>query len=428
MKRYLILTVLSFFLVPAMAQQKTLSFDVNGLKVIFRPTQKETVSLRMYFRGGVMNYAADQAGIEQLTLAAAATCGTKNYSVHDYQELADEYGIDISGESEVDYGTIGMDCIDKYFDQGWNLFADAVMNPVFDPEEFQNTKNKLIMAIYERQSNPEVRLEQMSVSAMFNGSQYSIDPFGTEKTVTPLTTAIVNNYYHNQLLNKKRMFLVVAGKMTREELEKKISASFAGLQTKPYTVPVYDHRLLEGERLMVEKRPLATNYMSCVLNAPTLNSPDYYPFLIGINGLSGNLHYELRVKQGLSYAPGAKVKLQQQPYTSMYVSTTQPKKAYDAMIAVYKSLRGGNAYTEDFLKSVKKDHRDRYYRHQESASAIVDDLGLAEVLGGYELEENKVANINKVELKAIDAAINKYLKGAIWIYLGDEIQAKATFQ
>lgn len=428
MKRYIIITLLSFFFIPVIAQNKTLSFEVNGLKVIFRPTQKETVSISMYYRGGVMNYAPEQAGIEHLALSAAASCGTKSYSVHDYQELADEYGIEIAGSSEQDYGTISMDCINKYFNQGWKLFADAVVNPAFDPAEFRNTRNKMLLAIDGHNADPETRVEQMSTAAMFYGTPYSVDPMGTEKIVNALTPADVSRYYHEKLLNKKRMFLVVAGNLTKEELEQKILASFATLKEQPYTPPVYDEKVLEGEHLLTEQRTLATNYMSCVLNAPKFSSQDYSAFLLAINALSGNLHYELRVKQGLSYAPGAKVKLTQMPYTSMYVSTTQPKKAFEAMVQVYKNLRSGNGYGPEFLEAVKKDHRDRYYRHQESSSEIVSDLGEAEVLGGYQLEENKVANINKVKVEDLNRVVEKYLKGAIWVYLGDEELGKAAFQ
>jgi len=428
MKRYLLITLLSFLFIPIKAQDKTMSFEVNGLKVIFRPTQKETVSIRMYYRGGLMNYNYKQAGIENLSLSAAATCGTKNYSVNDYQELADEYGIEITGSSQEDYGTIGMDCINKYFDQGWKLFSDAVVNPVFDPGEFQKTKDKIRTGIDARQSDPETRVAQMSASAMFEGTPYSIDPMGTEETIKGFTADSVKNYYLDKLLNKNSMFLVVAGKITREDLEKKIAESFAALIAKPYTPAVYVQKPLVGEHLLMEQRPIATNYMSCIMNAPVRNSPDYYAFVLAINALSSNLHYEIRIKQGLSYDPGATLKIQQMPYTSMYVSTTQPKKAFQAIVNVYTAVRSGKGYGPDFLAGIKKDHRSRYYRHQESSNSIVTDLGEAEVLGGYLLEENELAGINKVTLADINLVLNKYLKGAIWIYLGDEEAGKATFQ
>ncbi|WP_316810142.1 pitrilysin family protein [Pedobacter heparinus] len=427
MKRYLLATLLSIGFCQLFAQHQTFSFDVNGLKVIFRPTQKETISMRMYYRGGVTNYAPQQSGMENLALSTAATCGTKNYTVQDYHELADEYGIEIEGGSKKDFGTIGMDCIRKYFDQGWKLFTDAIVNPAFDPAEFQNEKEKAISSVFARQSNPESRIDQMSASVMFHGSPYDIDPLGTDKTLSGFTADSVKNYYHEILLNKNRMFLVVAGNITKEALEKKITAAFGTLKAKPYTPAVYEQKPLEGERLFTEHRPLATNYLSCVLNAPVLSSPDYYPFALGINALSSMLYYEVRTKQGLSYAPGATVEVQQIPYASMYVSTTQPKKAFQAMVSVYKRVLSGG-YGQEFLDGMKKNYRNQYYKHQESSSLIVDDLGEAEALGGYELLENKIETISKIKLQDMHVALNKYLRGAVWVYLGDEQLGKAAFQ
>ncbi|QNR86275.1 insulinase family protein [Pedobacter riviphilus] len=427
MKRFIFLINLILVFHIASAQTKAISFDVNGLKVILKPTQKETVSMSMFFKGGVMNYNAERAGIENLALASAATCGTKNYSVVDYQELADEYGIDISGSSTTDYGTISMNCISKYLDQGWKLFSDAVINPAFDKTEFQTTKERMITGIYHSQSDPETRIEQLTMESMFKDSPYSINPLGTSKTVGGFTAEIVSNYYHNELLNKNKMFLVVAANITKEELEKKIQASFSALKGKDYTPPIYDRKILTGEHLVIEQRDIATNYMSCIMNAPTMTNADYYAFVLTINALSGSMNYELRTKLGLSYAPGATVKVQQIPYTSMFVSTTQPKKAFKAMVSVYNNIKEGK-YSERYLEALKKDHRDRYYRHQESASSIVKDLGEAEVLGDYSITENMVANFNKVSLQDMKDSFGKYLKGAIWIYLGDEQVGRAAFQ
>ncbi len=276
-------------------------------------------------------------------------------------------------------------------------------------------------------SDPENRVDRMAMESAFSGTAYSTNPMGTEGTLNGFTADSVKKYYHNQLLNRNKMFLVVAGKITKEELEKKIKESFALLTAKPYTPVVYVQKDITGEHLVTEQRDIATNYMSCIMNAPAMSNPDYHPFKLVINILSGNLNYELRTKQGLSYAPGATIKVQQMPYASMYVSTTQPKKAFLAMVDVFKKVKAGQ-YSQNFLDLIKKDYSFRYYSHQESAAAIVNDLGHAEILGDYKMEENMIDNINKATLQDMNTAFNKYFKGAIWVYLGDEQLGKAAFQ
>ncbi|RYF22348.1 MAG: insulinase family protein [Flavobacteriales bacterium] len=427
MKKYILSVALLCVFSLAFAQSKPISFDVNGLKVILQPTNKETVSMKMYFRGGVMNFSEAQAGIENLALSTAATCGTKKYLPADYHELADEYGIEINGASFRDYGTIGMDCISKYYEEGWKLFSDAIVNPVFDDSKFKLEREKILLAINASGSNPENKLKQMSIYALFAGKQYGLDPLGSIAIVKKLTSDSVKQYYYDVLLNRSKMFLVVAGNITKEQLEEKIKVSFNGIPTKAYTAPVYDFAELKGERLYVEHRPLATNYFSCLLNAPKINSPDYFAFELFVNMLSGTLNYELRTKRGLSYSPGAELVEQQLPYLSMYVSTTQPKLAYNAMVDVYSKLRSGQ-FSGEYLRILKKGHRDRFYRHQESASTIVDGLGNAEIFGDYRAYENMMEAFNKVTVSDVANTYNNYLKGAIWVYLGDEQVAKETFK
>lgn len=409
------------------AQTKAVSFTVDGLKVILKQTQKETVSIAMFYKGGVMNYEPAQAGIENLALASAALCGTKNYSVADYQELADEYGIRISGASTTDYGIISMECISKYLEQGWKLFSDAVVNPSFDQNEFQNTKQKMLSAVFQSQSDPETRVEQLIMDNLFKDKHYGTYPLGNSNSLNALNVDLISAYYHNQMLNKDKMFLVVAGNITKEDLEKKIKAVFSSIPSKKYENPSYEHAFLTENKLVVEQRDLATNYMSIVMNAPNYNSPDYPAFVLLINVLSGNLSYELRTKLGLSYDPGASINMQQIPYSSMSVSTTQPKKAFKALIGVFEAVQDGK-YSDEYINALKKDHRDKYYRTQESASAIVSKLGKAEILGDYKLEEEMVANFNKVTVEQVKSTFNKYIKGKLVVFLGDEQVGRDAFK
>ena len=427
MKKYILSIAFVLTAWHANAQSKAVSFDVNGLKVILRPTQKETVSMSMFYRGGVMNAGANRAGLENLTLSALASAGTTHYSVNDYKELADEFGIDIAGAGSTDYGRVNMSCIDTYFEQGWKLFSDAITNPAFDATEFQSVKDKTISAIYQLRSDPETRIDQMAMETLFKGSAYSADPMGTAERLATFTPDSAKAYYKNVLLNKNKMFLVVAGNITREALEKKIKQAFAGLPAKPWSAPVYTAPVLSAETVRIEGRNIATNYISCIMNAPKMSSPDFPAFTVVVNVLSGNLHNELRNKLGLSYAPGASIEVQQIPYMSMFVSTTQPKKAYDAMLDVYSNIRAGQ-YGQRILDLIKRDHRSSYYRQQESSGAIVKSLGEAEVLGSFTLEEEMIEKFNNVTLEQMNAVFAKYVTGAIWLYLGDETTGKATFQ
>ncbi len=418
MKRLLLALFLTFVATDLVqAQNNTVEFTVEGIKVIFKPTVKDVISVRMYFRGGVANYTQPQAGIEHLTLGATAECGTKKYDANQFKDIADKYGVEIGGSADYDYGDINMICITKYFNQGWDLFSEAVMNPVFDENEVQLLKNKLLADVKQRESDPDARIEHLLFQNAFKGTIYATDPKGTEETITPLNSAALKAHYQ-QLLNKNRMFIVVAGKISQQELTEKIKASFAAIPAKPYQPLVYQAPVWSDNKLLAENRSLATNYANAIMNAPPMGSPDYIPYHMGISALSGGLFAEIRTKRNLSYAPGALAANMQMPYSVMYVSTPSPKDAVKAMMdELYNLMHRG--ITSSGLKELKSGFITSTYVKQQESNAITGSLGVAEVMGDWKLSDGAADKVEEVTTEQIQKAINKYIVGVRWAYLGD---------
>jgi len=399
------------------AQQETTSFEVNGVKVIFKPTLKTMVSVRVYFRGGVTNYTAQQAGIERFALSAAITCGTKNYTPNQYRDTSDRYGISMSNAAEFDYGSIDMSCISKYFEKGWGLLSDAVKNPAFDDTEVQLLRTKIISSIEEEESAPDKRIEQLTIKNAFAGTQYAIEPDGTTQSITALTTADLKNYYAH-LLNKNRMFIVIAGKLSQQQISDKVAALVADLPSAPYEPAVLTPPIFNDNRLLTEQSALATNYINGVMNAPPMSSPDYLPFRLGMDAFGGALFSELRSRLNLSYDPGAYSTNTMMPYAVMYVSTTKPKDAVDVMINLLNHIKTLKI-SDRGLNQIKSSYIVSNYSKLQSSTAITGNLGNAEIMGGWYYFDNAPAMLEQVTPEQVAAALKKYIVGVRWAYRGD---------
>lgn len=426
MKNFYFLLFLSLVSLRVAAQQETTSFTVNGLKVIFKPTQKETISVSMFYRGGVTNFSPAQAGLENLTLAAATSGGTQKYSESEFRDRTDEYGIEISGSSDYDYGTITLDCVADYFNEGWNLWSEAVLHPAFDAKCLVMQREKIISAIRNRSSSPEKRLEQLATSISFTGTPYVKSPLGEEESIVKFTADSVKNYYYQHLLNKNRMFLVVVGKIKREDLEQKIKESLASIPEKSYNPFVYANSIFQDQQLIWEQRELATNYMCGVINAPAMTSPDFPAYLLTVKALSGRLFQEVRLRNNLSYDPGASFTVRQMPYVTLYASSTNPKATLNIIANEYVRMRQKEVSGE-LLTLLKKSVKQGFYNTQESSSSMVESLGEAEILGDWRLTEQMVNKVNEVTTKDMFAAFQKYTKGIRWAYLGDKQLAQEAF-
>ncbi len=418
MRRITINILFLFITLNALAQSKASSFDVAGIKVIMKPTQKEVISVSMYYRGGVANYQADKAGIENLALEAATECGTKKYNKDAFKDREDAYGVEVVGSSGFDSGTISMNCISRFFDQGWELFAQAVVNPVFETREVEMLKEKLVSGIKQSESDPDERIDQLTIKNAFSGTPYAVHPEGEEATIMKLSAQEVKNYYFNQLLNKNRMFIVVVGKISKAEVIKRITASFASLPAKKYVQKVYS-KPSAAVKLLTEDRALATNYITGSMQAPSVSSADYLPYRLAISSLSNRLFREIRTKRNLSYAPYAHSVNRLMPYGVMYVSTTSPKEAVQVMIDELKDLRE-NGFTEEELASGKSGFVTNNYMKEESTGAIASSLGSAEILGDWKIADETAERITKVTLAQMNTVLKKHVKSIRWSYLGDK--------
>lgn len=423
MKRVFLTLIFTIFCFTAiLAQSETTSFDVNGIKVIFKPTVKNMVSVRIYFRGGVSNYTAQQAGIERLTLGAVIGCGTTKHTANEFKDIADYYDIDFGNTAEYDFSGVEMSCISKYFDQGWNLLAEAINNPSFDNNELQLLKNTITSAIRQEESSPDKHVEQLLVKNAFAGTAYATDPDGTEETIAAFTPTDLKNYY-STMLNKNKMFIVIAGKITKEEIIEKVKAAFSNIPSKPYTPATLRAPVWNDNHTTAEPRSLATNYIDGILNAPVMTSPDYIPFKLGISAFSGTLFSVLRTQHNLSYDPGAFTTNLRMPYTVMYVSTTSPNEAVSLMVYELNRVKGLTMSNRS-LNQIKSSFITSNYMKLQSSSAITGNLGIAEIMGGWYYFENMPALLDQVTAEQIAKAMQKYTLGVRWSYLGDMEAAK----
>ncbi len=423
--------IFSFFMLflfichdSAFAQQAE-RFLVDGITVIMKPTVKDIINVSIYYRGGVTNYSADKAGIENLALSGATECGTKMYSRDAFKNKADKFGIDVSGTSTYDYGTISLNCISKYFDEGWDLFSSAVKNPAYNEKDYDHLKQKILGGIKNADASPDNKILKMAIENTFKNTPYATDPTGEINTVNNISASDAKDYYYNTLLNKSRIFIVVAGKISKELITNKIKQAFGSLPSKSYTKYVYHIPQINSNTLNLEPRKLATNYIIGMVNAPLFVSNDYVANRLAISAFSQNLFDEIRTKRNLSYAPYAVSLPREMPYDYMYVSTTDPKASVEVMINEINRLK-----TKGFSQKEFNDTKNLFitynYMKEESTNSMVSSLGLYEILGNWKMDQEFVGRIQKTTPAEMTAVFKKYIKGINWNYLGDEKMADAA--
>ncbi len=397
--------------------------SVNGIKVIYKKIPKDVISVRLFVKGGNANIDEQHQGLENFAFSLATQGGAADRNSDAFASDCERLGTEISGMSTYDYGSINMTCIRANWDNSWSLFADAVNLPMFDENEFNLLKSKLIANAKQSESDPDQHLSNLAMKNVFAGRSYSKDPQGTPESLEKITLNDIKNHYA-QAVCKKRVFIVVVGNIEEQDLIDKIKLSFNKL--KDGTPSKKESRVqITKPSVIIEDRDIATNYLMGIMSAPEMATEEGIAMRISMSILRDRYFVELRTKRSLSYAPQAGYNSSRisNPYNSIYISTLDPKQSIEVMVEEINKIKK-EGFSEKELVDKKATFLTRYFMGEETSSAQASTLGIFELAGDWRKADSFTDDVNKASLKQVNDTFTKYTGAIRWTYLGKKDQVK----
>ena len=405
--------------ISASAQNKpAYEMTVNGVKVIVQPSGNEIVQVLTLFKGGVQNYPADKAGIEDLAITALTECGTKKDSKNAFKDKLDKVSAEIEGTPGMDYSYLTLNCIKSDFDQVWPLYSDAITIPLFDSADFDRVKQNAINKIKSRGSRPDFAISKMGKETAFKGKDYSKSPFGDENNVSKMTPSETKSYY-TSILTRSRMLIVVVAELDRSAIEEKV---------KELTASIPEGNVLKLNRYSYfpvrntfteQKKSVATNYIQGTSGGPQPGSAEFNAYVIAMDIFADKQYLEVRTNNGLSYAPQAFFVGGLTPYTVLRVSTTNPDKYIGVMDQLLVKTHA-EGFTAEEVKNSKMGYVTGFYSKMETNAAQAASLAANEILFNDWKRSLRInEDLKKVSAEDVDKAFNKYLQEITWVYQGD---------
>lgn len=407
------------------AQSELKVFTVDGIKVIFRPNNKEVISARLFVKGGTANYVKNEEGIESLLFNLITEGGTKTKSKLVFSATAEKMGTSFGSSTSFDYGEIHLNCIKPFWNESWDLFSDAILNPAFDEEEFSLLQQQLMAGAKQKQSDPDAHLRNIAMQHAFEGRNYAKLPEGSPESLQKINLQQVKDYY-KKIIGKNRCFLVVVGNTSQEDITSKIKTSLGKLSFGT-TLSIEPRKLITEPGIFVEDRDIATNYIRGMMSAPTMASADGLPMRIAMQILRDRFFVELRTKRSLTYAPQASYaySIINDPYSVVYASTQKPKEALEVMINEINSIKS-QGFSEKEFNDQKSQMLTQYYMALQTADDQTSELGMAEMFGNLDIATQFSTKLNALTLKDVNRAFDKYTNAIRWTYLGkkDQVQTE----
>lgn len=402
----------------ASAASQISEFDVNGMKVLIkRRPGTPTVAAGLFFRGGVRNMNADNAGIEGFALNVA-TEGSKSYPRQKLRKETSSVGTVISSGSNYDFSALALASTKQNFENSWKVFVDVALNPAFAAEDVERVRGNFLTALRGQSDSPEGSLEVLNESVVFAGHPYANDPTGTIANISKFKPADLVAYHRN-LIQTSRMLLVVVGDVEPAVFRSIVEASFAKLPRGDYKDAPLPAINFSKPTVDITTRSVQTDYVKGTFAAPSIRDPDYYAMRTAMTILQTQVFQEVRTKRNLSYAPDAELGEQSANTASISVSSVNPNESIRIMLGEIQKLKQ-NPVEEESIGQMAGYFLTTYYLKQETNAAQAAELAQYELLGGgWRNSLEFLDRIRKVKPAEIQAAANKYMKNLRFVVVGN---------
>ena len=405
---------------PGISGQSNLvtELDVNGLKILVkRRPNAPTVAAGLFIRGGARNITDKNAGIENLMLNVAAE-GSVKFPRETLRRELSRTGTGIGASAINDYSAVSLASTRQNFDRSWEIFTDIILNPAFAPDDIARVQAQISTGLREQETNSDNYLQILQDRLIYVNHPYANDVTGKLDTIGNFTAKDLSDY-HQKTMQTSKLLLVVVGDIDPKEVETRVAATLGKLPRGDYKETPYPALDFSKPTLDVTTRTIPTNYVQGVFNAPSLNSPDYYPMRVAVTILQSRIYNEVRTKRQLSYAPNAELGSFASNTANIYVTAVDANQAVSVMLNEVKNLKE-KKITDEAIDGVSGHFLTLHYIGQETNAAQAGELAKYELIGGgWRNSFLFLDKIREVTPSEVQTAAQKYMKNIRFIVIGN---------
>ncbi|MFH1453876.1 MAG: pitrilysin family protein [Armatimonadota bacterium] len=388
----------------------------NGLTVLIMPDRRlPLINIDLIVKAGEVFEQKDIFGTASLCAEGLRSGGTKNYTADYIDKELDYKSINISFSSYSDYTGGGLNVLIKDFDQALRIFADMIMNPVFNEEKFKTDKMMFLDSIDRIEDNPGTL-----ASVKFYNLVYGDHPYGWEykkDAVEKITTDDLKKW-HNKYFAPNNTIMAVSGDFDPLLLKEKLNEAFGDWERKQVLFPDIPEPVeAPRKECLIINKALAQSTVYAGDLGVRADTPDIMPLIVldeiyGGGGFGSLLMYELREKRGLTYGVyssfGYPLLYTGLFYTNLKTANKNTYKSIELILDIMEELKKSGV-TEKKLKQTKEKYINSFVFTMAQPSSVLYRLMLLEFYNlPRDYYSNYISNIEKVTKEDILRCAQKY--------------------
>ena len=384
----------------------------NGLTVMVVENNKlPRASASLSFDNPLI-FEGEIAGVSSI-LAEMIGNGTQSISKEDFIEEVDFMGasLNITGSGAF------AGSLKRYFPRVLELMSQAVLEPLFTQEEFDNQKNLI---------KESLKTSEKDVSTAANRVQNFITyganhPNGEFVSQESLDKASFNDAvdFYNNFSSPNNAYLVILGDIEFEEIKSKVTELFSSWESKEVVANSFPEPKNPDEtEVIFVDMPNGVQSVVTVINTIDFNKKeaDYFPALVATRilggGGAGRLFNNLREDKGWTYGSYSSIS-ESYKTKGLILAQAQVKNEVTDSAAVELLVEldkmRNKLVTDEELRSTKAKYTGNFVMSLENPATIA---GFARNIITQNLPENYynsfLENINNVTKQDVQNAAQKY--------------------
>src|SRR5713101_821584 len=184
----------------------------NGVRVVTEHMPHvRSVSVGIWIGTGSREEAPHEAGISHF-IEHMVFKGTKNRSAEQIARSVDSIGGGLDAFTSKELVSYNVKVLDEHLPEAFDVVADLVRNPRFDPADIDKEKGVIIEEIKMEVDSPEYLIHEIFSSNFWKGHSLGRPILGTKQTIRGFDRDKIERYYR-QFYTPSNILVTAAGNL-----------------------------------------------------------------------------------------------------------------------------------------------------------------------------------------------------------------------
>lgn len=324
-----------------MAELRTLK---NGMQIVLVPCDAQSVAFGLFVKSGSRHETSETAGISHF-IEHMLFKGTKKRSQLDITQAIEGRGGKFNAWTSEETTGYFTHMPYEYLGEAIDIISDMYLNAVIRPNDFQREREVILEEIKMYADEPDqVAMENLQ-RALFPRHQLGEPIAGSEKSLNPLTPAIMKAYIKSHYRPDNTVATLV-GNFDVAEAMKLLEKTLGKLKPNPalsvsanenaqkFFTPVAEITATKD----IQQTQLALGYRTFGYEDERKYAASVFDAIMG-RGMSSRLFQEVREKRGLSYDIGSRMQFFTDAGMWTVTAGVDPAKADKAIATIDREIK-----------------------------------------------------------------------------------------